>query len=170
MVLSIPEKKAQRSGMNMHPHIHRAFLLFCLFMAITYVATPSSASALTVNEVVKDLACPCECPLVLEDCNMTCGLEWKNEVGEMINKGMTKQQIMDYFIDKYGFAAGNDYELTSPRYYEVLHAPKPKIKDIILEEMKITNLSDLYVGTQYLRSEAKHKSIIWISALRDEIN
>jgi len=102
MVLSIPEKKAQRSGMNMHPHIHRAFLLFCLFMAITYVATPSSASALTVNEVVKDLACPCECPLVLEDCNMTCGLEWKNQVGEMINKGMTKQQIMDYFIGKYG--------------------------------------------------------------------
>ena len=71
-------------------------------MAITYVATPSSASALTVNEVVKDLACPCECPLVLEDCNMTCGLEWKNQVGEMINKGMTKQQIMDYFIGKYG--------------------------------------------------------------------
>ena len=71
-------------------------------MPITYVVTPSSALALTVNEVAKDLACPCECPLILEDCNMTCGLEWKNEVGEMINKGMTKQQIMDYFIDKYG--------------------------------------------------------------------
>lgn len=63
---------------------------------------PANASALTVNEVVKDLACPCECPLVLEDCNMTCGLEWKDQVGEMINKGMTKQQIMDYFIGKYG--------------------------------------------------------------------
>ncbi|MDO8463893.1 MAG: cytochrome c-type biogenesis protein CcmH [Gallionella sp.] len=80
----------------------KAFLFFCLLMAIIHVATPSSASALTVNEVVKDLACPCECPLVLEDCNMTCGLEWKNEVGEMINKGMTKQQIMDHFIGKYG--------------------------------------------------------------------
>ena len=80
----------------------RAFLLFCLFMPIAYIVTPSSALALTVNEVAKDLACPCECPLILEDCNMTCGLEWKNEVGEMINKGMTKQQIMDYFIDKYG--------------------------------------------------------------------
>ena len=89
-------------------------------------------------------------------------LAWSN----LAEKKITKTD----FIDKYGFAAGNDYELTSPRYYEVLHAPKPKIKDIILEEMKITNLSDLYVGTQYLRSEAKHKSIIWISALRDEIN
>ncbi len=88
--------------MNMLLPIRKAFLFFCLFMAIAYVATPPSAFALTVNEVVKDLACPCECPLVLEDCNMTCGLEWKNQVGEMINKGMTKQQIIDYFIGKYG--------------------------------------------------------------------
>lgn len=76
--------------------------LFILALAIAFVTIPSNASALTVNEVVKDLACPCECPLVLEDCNMTCGLEWKDQVGEMINKGMTKQQIMDYFIGKYG--------------------------------------------------------------------
>ena len=80
----------------------RAFLLFCLLMPTTYVMTLTSASALTVNEVAKDLACPCECPLILEDCNMTCGLEWKNEIGELINKGMNKQQIADYFIDKYG--------------------------------------------------------------------
>ena len=63
---------------------------------------PSLASALTVNEVAKDLACPCECPLILVDCNMTCGLEWKREIGEFISKGMSKQQIIDYFIQKYG--------------------------------------------------------------------
>ena len=88
--------------MNTRLSIRGILLFVSLLMAITYVATPSSAFALTVNEVVKDLACPCECPLVLEDCNMTCGLEWKNQVGEMINKGMTKQQILDYFIGKYG--------------------------------------------------------------------
>ena len=66
------------------------------------LTTLGNASALTVNEVAKDLACPCECPLILEDCNMTCGLEWKNEIGEMINKGMSKQEIVDYFISKYG--------------------------------------------------------------------
>lgn len=88
--------------MSMRHPTFRAILFFCLFTTVAYVAPLSSAYALTVNEVVKDLACPCECPLVLEDCNMTCGLEWKNQVGEMINKGMTKQQIMDYFIGKYG--------------------------------------------------------------------
>ena len=33
---------------------------------------------------------------------MSCGLERKNQVGELINKGMTKQQITNYFISKYG--------------------------------------------------------------------
>lgn len=87
--------------MNKLFSIRKTFLFFCL--AVIACAAPiSSAFALTVNEVVKDLACPCECPLVLEDCNMTCGLEWKHQVGEMINKGMTKQQIIDYFVGKYG--------------------------------------------------------------------
>jgi len=82
--------------------LSQALLFYCLLVPIIYLATLGNASALTVNEVAKDLACPCECPLILEDCNMTCGLEWKNEIGEMINKGMSKQQIVDYFIGKYG--------------------------------------------------------------------
>lgn len=81
------------------PLLQKAALLLGLLLA------PSSASALTVHDVAKDLACPCECPLVLSDCNMTCGLTWKAEVGEMIAKGMTKQQIIDYFIQTYGEAA-----------------------------------------------------------------
>ena len=74
-----------------------------LFAALLMsLAACSGAFALTVNEVAKDLACPCECPLILEDCNMTCGLEWKNQIGEFIKQGMTKQQIIDHFIAKYG--------------------------------------------------------------------
>ena len=102
MVLSLSKKEAGQCDMSMRFSICKPILFLSLLMMIVYVSIPSSAYALTVNEVVKDLACPCECPLVLEDCNMTCGLEWKNQVGEMINKGMTKQQIMDYFIGKYG--------------------------------------------------------------------
>lgn len=62
----------------------------------------SPAFALTVNEVARDLACPCECPLVLEDCNMSCGLDWKNQIGEKIKAGKTKQEIINEFIAKYG--------------------------------------------------------------------
>jgi len=60
---------------------------------------------LTVREVAKDLACPCQCPLILQDCNMTCGLTWKEEIGQLISQGKTKQEISGYFIAKYGEAA-----------------------------------------------------------------
>lgn len=81
--------------------VRKTVLFACLLVALG----ATGASGLTVREVVKDLACPCECPLVLEDCNMSCGLEWKNQVGEMITRGMSKQEIIDDFIGRYGDAA-----------------------------------------------------------------
>lgn len=57
-----------------------------------------------INEIARELACPCECPLVLEDCNMSCGLDWKDQIGEMIRAGKTKEQIIESFIAKYGDA------------------------------------------------------------------
>ncbi|MDP6344218.1 MAG: cytochrome c-type biogenesis protein CcmH [Alphaproteobacteria bacterium] len=77
-------------------HLARGVLLALLLLM------PSHASALSVQEVARDLACPCECPLILEDCNMTCGLDWKDEIGRMIGRGMNKQQIIDYFVQHYG--------------------------------------------------------------------
>ncbi len=75
--------------------------LLILLLALMVVSV-RPAHALTVQEVARDLACPCECPLILEDCNMSCGLDWKNDVGELIAKGMTKQEIMDHFIKVHG--------------------------------------------------------------------
>ena len=69
-----------------------------------FVFSASSALALTVNEVARELACPCECPLVLEDCNMSCGLDWKNQIGEKIKSGKGKDEIIGDFISRYGDA------------------------------------------------------------------
>jgi len=76
-------------------------LVTALLLAVM-VILPNAAFALTVGEVAKDLACPCVCPLILEDCNMSCGLDWKEEIGEMVKAGKTKQEIMAYFIATYG--------------------------------------------------------------------
>ncbi len=76
-------------------------ILEALLLAMV-VFWSNGAAALTIGDVAKDLACPCECPLILQDCNMTCGLDWKEEIGEMIKAGQTKQQIMSYFIATYG--------------------------------------------------------------------
>jgi len=73
-----------------------------LFTIHCSLLTVSTAHALTVQEVAADLACPCECPLVLEDCNMSCGLDWKDQIGQMIKEGKTKEEIIRHFIDKYG--------------------------------------------------------------------
>lgn len=74
--------------------------VFILFTAAVLTSRP--AHALTVQEVSHELACPCQCPLVLEDCNMSCGLDWKEDIGELIAKGMGKQEIIDHFIATHG--------------------------------------------------------------------
>jgi len=71
-------------------------------LATGYWLLPLPALSITVQEVARELACPCECPLVLEDCNMSCGLAWKDEIGQMISQGKTKGEIIKSFVDKYG--------------------------------------------------------------------
>ncbi|MCP4315426.1 MAG: hypothetical protein GY789_05205 [Hyphomicrobiales bacterium] len=78
------------------------YSLFAALLLTVMVLLPDRAFALTVGEVARDLACPCECPLILEDCNMTCGLDWKEEIGEMVKAGKSKEEIMTYFIATYG--------------------------------------------------------------------
>ncbi|MBI5328774.1 MAG: cytochrome c-type biogenesis protein CcmH [Deltaproteobacteria bacterium] len=80
--------------------VNLKFLLVLTACCLLFLSAP--AYALTVQEVAEDLACPCECPLVLEDCNMSCGLDWKDQIGQMIKDGKTKQEIIKYFLDKYG--------------------------------------------------------------------
>ncbi len=72
-------------------------------------------------------------------------------------------------IEKYGYVAGDDYELTRPRYYELLKQDKPKITKLEIKNMEIHSLEDLAVGMHYLRSEAKRRSLIWIDALRQAL-
>lgn len=72
-------------------------------------------------------------------------------------------------LSEYGYAAGDDYELTKPRYYERLHKPKPTIDALPVKHMQIKTLEDLAVGMHYLRSEVKRRSLVWIAALREAL-
>lgn len=76
-----------------------ASVLYALFMVF-----PGGAKAVTVQEVAHELQCPCGCPLVLEDCNMRCGLDWKDQIGEQIKAGKSKEEIIQAFFKKYGNA------------------------------------------------------------------
>ncbi len=85
----------------------KASLFISLLLTITLVIGTAMANTppLTISEVAKDLACPCQCPLILQDCNMSCGLRWKEEIGEQIAKGKTKQEIIEHFISTQGESA-----------------------------------------------------------------
>lgn len=78
--------------------------VFAAFLGVFAVLAPADSYAVTVQEVASELECPCDCPLVLEDCNMSCGLEWKDQIGEQIKAGKTKEEIVAAFIAKYGDA------------------------------------------------------------------
>jgi len=62
----------------------------------------SGAKEDTVMGISHSLACPCECPMVLEDCHMSCGLSWKKLIGERLKAGEEKESIVSYFYKRYG--------------------------------------------------------------------
>ncbi len=79
-------------------HIRIGIFVFFVVLAGT------DLRATTVQEVARELECPCDCPLILEDCNMSCGLDWKEQIGEQIRAGKTKEEIIQWFVDQYGDA------------------------------------------------------------------
>ena len=74
---------------------YAAFLLLFLLLI-----TP--AAALTVSDVEKDVMCTCGCGKVLENC--LCGVadRMRGEIAGMIDKGMSKKEIIAELQSMYG--------------------------------------------------------------------
>ncbi|MDH5508781.1 MAG: cytochrome c-type biogenesis protein CcmH [Nitrospinota bacterium] len=91
-----------------------------------------SASDNSVMGVSHSLACPCECPMVLEDCHMSCGLQWKNNIGDKLMAGMSKEEIMAYFFKRYGGEAMlTPAQRMAGKWYQVSRGGYP-VKDMVL--------------------------------------
>ena len=114
------------------------FAIFAIsfFATISYMSSKfifsNPASDNTVMGVSHDLACPCECPMVLEDCHMSCGLDWKDNIGSKLSSGMTKDEIIAYFYKRYGRESLlTPAQRVSGKWYQVTRGGYP-LKDIIL--------------------------------------
>ena len=70
---------------------------FFILSIFAYVAL-----ALTVDNVARDLICPCGCGKMLDVCEMESAKEMKGLIGEKIAEGETKDQIIGYFVSQYG--------------------------------------------------------------------
>lgn len=108
-----------------------SFIAVLLFMSARFIFY-SPAAQDTVMGISHSLACPCECPMVLEDCHMSCGLEWKDMIGDHLKAGITKPSIVAYFYKRYGTEA-----LLTPaqrfagKWYQVSRGGYP-VKDMTL--------------------------------------
>lgn len=108
-----------------------SLFLVCVFYAILMVFWPPDRPD-TVMGISHSLACPCECPMVLEDCHMSCGLEWKDNIGGKLKSGLTKSEIEGYFFKKYGREAMlTPFERISGKWYQITRGGYPA-KDFIL--------------------------------------
>jgi len=113
-----------------------AVFAISLFATVSYMSSKfifsNPASDTTVMGVSHDLACPCECPMVLEDCHMSCGIEWKDNIGLKLQSGMTKDEIIAYFYKRYGKESLlTPAQRISGKWYQVTRGGYP-LKDIIL--------------------------------------
>ncbi len=81
-------------------------------LKITFILTtisiliPSSGFSLTASEITRGLTCTCGCNMVVAACegSMECGpaAEITKEVEQMVEEGRTKQEILQYYVNKYG--------------------------------------------------------------------
>ncbi len=101
--------------------------------------------------------------------------------GSVVDQIKVKQKTLSFsdYIEKYGLRADKDYELTSPRWYEMqdvikkrIHnsTDKDEVQSITLKfDKKLQILIDTSVALQLLRSESKRKTLLHINQLRKAI-
>ena len=75
-------------------------MLLLSFLSLFVFA--NSVSALTVDDVAGELICPCGCGKMLDVCEMESAREMRVLIGEMIDEGQDKDQIISYFVSQYG--------------------------------------------------------------------
>ena len=108
-----------------------SFSVALTILAARYIFLVSAPDN-SVMGVSHSLACPCECPMVLEDCHMSCGLQWKNNIGDKLMAGMTKDEIMAYFFKRYGGEAMlTPAQRMEGKWYQVSRGGYP-VKDMVL--------------------------------------
>jgi len=134
-----------------------SFVIVLGFMSAKYVFLNSAPEG-TVMGVSHSLACPCECPMVLEDCHMSCGLSWKNGIGAQLKAGMDKGHIVGYFFKRFGKEALlTPAQRLTGKWYQVTRSGFP-IKDMVLFVLIVSVWTFLVYTASLMTVEKIHAS------------
>lgn len=76
----------------------------CVTLLMVLIGVAVAASKPTVNEVASKLSCYCgTCPhLVVTECGCGTADQIKADIQKMIDSGMTQNQIIKSYVDRYG--------------------------------------------------------------------
>lgn len=79
-----------------------------LLFAAVLILSPIKAFSLTASEITESMTCICGCNMVVAACegSMECGpaAQITSETVHLISEGKTKEEILQYFVDKNGEA------------------------------------------------------------------
>ena len=91
------------------------YLLFftcCLILAVAYSLLPTSYFQPTafaqepnydrINEIAEKMNCPTCTGINLADCRTQTCSQWKEQIQDLVTKGYSDDEVLDYFVTQYG--------------------------------------------------------------------
>ncbi len=85
--------------------IKKLFIILIFFSLVLLPVTPALAQAVTEDYIADQLMCQCSCVLVLSECHCDQpdgAVEMKAVVSEQLAQGDSQQEILGYFVARYG--------------------------------------------------------------------
>lgn len=76
-------------------------LFVALLFVVAFTAMPALADGI-VDEIGANLMCQCGCTMVLSTCDCGTADQMRGEIRSMLDQGKTKDDIVSYYIGKYG--------------------------------------------------------------------
>ena len=76
-------------------------ILGAVALLIAFTAMPAWADA-DLDAIQQNLMCQCGCTMVLYSCDCGTAEQMRGEIKTMLGEGKTPQQVLDYYVGKYG--------------------------------------------------------------------
>ena len=80
------------------------FLVLALIVLISllFACSGSGSDSVSASDIASEIKCLCGCAEVLNACDCDLANEWNALIEQKLAQGQSKEQILQYFVDKYG--------------------------------------------------------------------